>query len=138
NYEKYCSKFAAENGYEIKTSNYFKERTRDPSSIHPQFASDLAVCIIKRETSSTNFDPHSMNYSFCEAKGRQGKPRSTAHGLAQFTQTTFLSLRDSGLMPLANTKENATKTENRVLFRQMSTKPEMQIESIFHYVNYLM
>src|SRR5690606_1000530 len=113
-------------------------RTNDPSSIHPQFDASLAICIVKREVSSTDFDPHSMNYSFCQLRGRQGRPRSTAHGLGQFTQTTFLSLRESGLMPLSNTDATSSRSTNRRIFREMSTDPDMQIESIFYYLNYLM
>lgn len=138
NYETNCQRYASARGLTISNRTYFRERTNDPNSIHPQFDSSLAICIIKREVSSTNFDPHSMNYSFCQLRGRQGRPRSTAHGLAQFTQTTFLSLRDSGLLPLSNAESTTNRTANRRIFREMSTDPDMQIESIFYYLNYLM
>lgn len=139
NYESNCERFAnSRSGVSISNRTFFNERTNDPSSIHPQFDSSLAICIIKREVSSTNFDPHSMNYSFCQYSGRQGRPRSTAHGLAQFTQTTFLSLRESGLMPLSNAEATTSRSSNRRIFREMSTDPDMQIETIFYYLNYLM
>lgn len=139
NYGANCQRYISSiNGGVITNSSYFSKRTNDPNSVHPQLDASLAICIIKREVSSTDFDPHSMNYSFCQSRGRQGRPRSTAHGLAQFTQTTFLSLRDSGLLPLSNTESTTNRTANRRIFREMSTDPDMQIESIFYYLNYLM
>lgn len=138
NYESNCRSFLNQNGGGNLDATYFRKRNNDPNSIHPQFDASLAVCIIKRETSSTNFDPHSMNYSFCQVRGRQGRPRSTAHGLGQFTRTTFLSLRDSGQMPLSSVPQTANRTQNRTIFKEMSTDPDMQVESIFYYINYLL
>lgn len=138
NYESNCRRYAEQSGAGQLNTSLFRERINDPQSIHPQFDASLAVCIIKRETASTSFDPHSMNYSFCQQRGRSGRPRSTAHGLGQFTQTTFLSLRNSGLMPLSSVADSTNRSTNRVNFREMSTDPDMQIESIFRYINYLM
>ncbi len=138
NYEANCRRYFVEYGGGQINTSLFRERINDPQSIHPEFDPSLAVCIIKRETSSTDFDPHSMNYSFCQLRGRQGRPRSTAHGLGQFTQTTFLSLRESGVMPLSSISDSTSRSTNRVNFRNMSTDPDMQIESIFRYINYLM
>ncbi len=138
NYQVNCQRFAEQNGVASLDTSLFRERVRDPSSIHPQLDPSLAICIIKRETASTNFDPHSMNYSFCEFNGRNGRPRSTAHGLGQFTQTTFLSLRDSGQLPLSSVESSNSRIRNRTIFREMSTDPDMQIESIFLYINYLL
>lgn len=137
-YEEHCRRYQRSRGISEINTSYFREVVSNPDTIHPQFDSSLAVCIIKREVSSTSFDPHSMNYSFCEQRGRSGRPRSTAHGLGQFTQTTFLSLREAGLMPLSSASSTTNRTENRKIFREMSTDPDMQIESIFHYLNYLM
>ena len=138
NYETSCRQFLNQNGGGNLDASFFRKRTNDPSSIHPQFDPSLAVCIIKRETSSTNFDPHSLNYSFCQQSGRQGRPRSTAHGLGQFTRTTFLSLRDSGQLPLSSVPATASRNQNRTIFKEMSTDPDMQVESIFYYINYLL
>lgn len=138
NFESNCRDFLNQNGGGNLDQTYFRKRVSDPSSIHPQFDASLAVCIIKRETSSTNFDPHSMNYSFCQVRGRQGRPRSTAHGLGQFTRTTFLSLRDSGQLPLTSVPATANRSQNTTIFKEMSTDPDMQVESIFYYINYLL
>lgn len=137
-YEEHCRRYQRSHGISAINTSYFREVASNPDTVHPQFDASLAVCIIKREVSSTSFDPHSMNYSFCEQRGRSGRPRSTAHGLGQFTQTTFLSLREAGLMPLSSASNTTNRTENRTIFREMSTDPDMQIESIFHYINYLM
>ncbi len=138
NYEANCRTFLNQNGGGNLDQAFFRKRVSDPKSIHPQFDASLAVCIIKRETSSTNFDPHSMNYSFCQVRGRQGRPRSTAHGLGQFTRTTFLSLRDSGQLPLTSVPASANRSQNTTIFKEMSTDPDMQVESIFYYINYLL
>jgi len=139
NSESVCQRFQSTSAKDRNLNpSFFRENAQDPNTIHPQFDHSLAICIIKREVSSTNFDPHSMNYSFCEMRGRQGRPRSTAHGLAQFTQTTFLSLREAGLMPLSAVGDERDSSTNRRYFREMSTNPDMQIETIFRYLNYLM
>lgn len=133
-----CQNYADHKGVSIRNQRVLKKSVYDPQSVHPELDSSLAICIIQREVSVSDFDPHTLNYTFCQESGRRGSPRSTAHGMAQFTRTTFLSLRENGLLPLSSIPNSTNDRTNRTYFQEMSTDPDMQIESILVYLNYLM
>ncbi len=108
--------------------------------LHPKLTPHLARCVIMQETKTT-FDPHTLNYTYCQ---RRNFMRSTAHGLGQTTLTTFKFLNRANLLPglskyikhpLLRGKDNIPSD---LLFELLNEHPQMQIETIFRHLNYLL
>ncbi|MBL6991746.1 MAG: hypothetical protein ISR65_18335 [Bacteriovoracaceae bacterium] len=117
----------------------FKNK-RNPYLFHHKVTKEAVLCIIKQETQSTDFDPHTLNYTFCQtAIGRRGSPKSLAHGMAQMTRDSFVGGRKMGILPLTSIDESkfdhGSQSDNFKLFKMMASSSDMQLEVLFRFLN---
>ena len=130
---------------------------------HPSLDSSIVSCITRTETGSSytpsdgsgGYYPETMNYTYCKQTRRSdGRPISSAHGIVQFTCSTFYSLRKNGVLPLQGLPGNADLTRGQRSspegcpkefpdsevrhFHQMGRNPAMQMETAVRYINRLL
>jgi len=146
-----------------KISNIYNQTLeavkKDNTVIHKKFSKDLLMCIVKNESSIHDFDPLSLNFTYC-LKNNRNKwkysktvkeydrslrfriPPSSAHGMVHFTFRTFCDMRKDGTFVFSSTTlddnlDIKNEEDNYFLFRKMAQNPSMQIEAASRYLNRL-
>lgn len=110
-------------------------RAYDPDVISKSMTPEVALCLIKQETNTTDFDPLTLNYTFCERRWRRnGNPTSTAIGVLQMVEKTFSETRDKGYLPIRSV-DSRDGEDNEKLFRRLYESPQMQMEGLYRYLN---
>jgi len=126
-----------------QSGDRYKDNVLNPDFLHHEVTKEAVLCLIKAEVRFTEYEPLALNYTYCNKRGRNGRPASSAQGLSQIQMRTFTDMVARGIFPESSlssiTPENRKdpKALQRAWRTEFFNNPKLQVEGAFHYLNYL-